>query len=223
MKPSISVVLPTKEERAAFETISNLRKLLPVGLEIIVVDKSDNEFFLKIKKTGVRAFKQHSKGVENAMIEGLRKATGEVIVSLDADGTHGLEGIKRGMAMINRGEADLVLGNRMDGLDPGSMGGYLKFGNTALSFIYNIIYGQHVHDLLTGMLIMDREALDAVKNVQPGGNPIAFFQVQIAKRGFKVEEVPIKYHKRRYGNSRLTKSKFMYGLSTAIYMLKNRF
>lgn len=222
MTPRISVVLPTKEEEGAFGTIASLRKMFPDGLEIIVIDKSSNGFFDRISRTGVKVYRQRSNGVENAMIEGLRKSHGRIIASLDADGTHELSGVKRGAALIERGEADLVLGNRMGSLDDGSMSGYLRFGNALLSWVFSLIYGQDIHDVLTGMLVMDRKALDAVKDIDPSGSPIAFFQVQIAKRGFKLDEIPIKYSKRKYGASRLTKSKFMYGISTALYMLRER-
>ncbi len=222
MRPRISVVLPTKEEEGAFSTIASLKRMFPSGLEIIVIDKSGREFFGRIKKTGVRVFRQRSNGVENAMIEGLRKSRGSVIASVDADGTHELSGVERGMRLIEAGRADLVLGNRMGGLEQGSMSGYLRFGNAVLSWIFNLLYGQSIHDVLTGMLIMDRKALDAVKGINPEGNPIAFFQVQIAKRGFRLGEVRIKYSKRRYGKSRLAKSKFLYGISTALYMVRER-
>ncbi|MCL4379578.1 MAG: glycosyltransferase family 2 protein [Candidatus Marsarchaeota archaeon] len=222
MRPRISVVLPTKEEEGAFSTIASLKRMFPSGLEIIVIDKSSKQFFSRIKRTGVRVFRQRSSGVENAMIEGLRKASGSVIASVDADGTHELSGITRGIKLIEAGQADLVLGNRMDGLERGSMSGYLRFGNAALSSIFNLLYGQDIHDVLTGMLIMDRKALDAVKRINPEGSPIAFFQVQIARRGFRLGEVRIRYSKRRYGKSRLAKSKFLYGISTALYMIKER-
>ena len=214
MKAEISIVLPTKEEEGAFLVIDRLKKMFGSRAEIIVVDKSGDTYRRKMAKTGVRLLKQTDKGVENGMIFGLKHATGGILASVDADGTHDLEGIRSAMKLIRAGRADLVMGNRMAGLTAGAMSGYLQFGNMALSALYNMIYGQNVHDVLTGMIVMDRKAYESVKNVRHFEMPIAFFQIEIAKKGFKVGEVPIKYTERKFGVSKLAKSKLVYGLKT---------
>ena len=215
MRPKLSVVLPTKDEEGVFDTIDSLRKRFGKDIELIVVDKSGPEFRERVRKTGVKLLVQKSRGVENAMIQGLSSARGDIIVSLDADGTHDISGISDGIRLIRQGKADLVLGNRLDGVEEGAMTAYLRFGNAMLSHIYNVFYRQHIHDLLTGLLVMRRSSFEKVKDRRPFEMPIAFCQIELARDGCKIEEVPIKYYKRKYGASRLTKSKFFYGFSTA--------
>jgi len=213
MNFDVSIVLPTKEEEGAFAVIKELKREFGSKAEIIVVDKSSEEYRKKIKKLGVVLVKQTTRGVENGLIEGFRHAHADILATVDADGTHALDGISKGMKLIKNGEVDLVLGNRMNNLVGGSMSAYLKFGNWGLSLMYNIFYGQHIHDILTGMQIMSRRAYEKVKNIRIYEMPIAFFQIEIARQGYKVGEVEIKYTERKFGESKLAKSKLMYGLT----------
>jgi dolichol-phosphate hexosyltransferase len=184
------------------------------------VDKSSDEYRDKIRKTGVLLVKQKSKGVENGLLEGFKHAHADILATVDADGTHELEGLEEGVRIIKQKKADLVLGNRMAYPDQGSMSPYLWFGNWGLSLMYNLFYKQNIHDVLTGMQIMSKEAYEKVKNLRPFDTQIAFFQTEIARKGYRVIEVPIKYHKRELGESKLAKSKLMYGIHTGNHILK---
>jgi dolichol-phosphate hexosyltransferase len=223
MKPEISIILPTKEEEGAFGVIKELKKMFGNNAEIIVVDKSGDSYFNRIRKTGVTVVRQKSKGVENGLLEGFKHAHADVLATVDADGTHELSGIKRGFKLVKEDKADLVLGNRMAETEPGAMNPYLWFGNTALSVIYDIFYLKAVRDVLTGMQIMKRECYEKVKNARKFDTQILYFQIEIAKLGYRIVEIPIKYYKRRHGESKLAKSKFLYGFGTAAQIIRRRF
>jgi glycosyltransferase involved in cell wall biosynthesis len=220
MKPEVSIILPTKEEEGAFYVIRDLKRMFGSRAELIVVDKSSEEYRNKIKKTGVTLVRQKSKGVENGLLEGFERAHADILATVDADGTHELSGIEAGVKLIKQKKAGLVLGNRMANPDPGSMSPYLWFGNWGLSWMYNIFYKQNIHDVLTGMQIMGREPYEKVKNLRPFDIQIAFLQTEIARMGYKVIEVPIKYHERTLGVSKLAKSKLMYGFHTGDHIIE---
>ena len=219
MKPKISIILPTKEEEGAFYVIEGLKKLFGRDAELIVIDKDSSAPYInKLKRTGVTVVHQKSKGIENGLIEGFAHAHADVLATIDADGTHELAGLKKGYEIVGDGSADLVLGDRMAPgcAGPGAMPRFLWLGNWGLSIIYDILYRQEIHDLLTGMQVMSRNAYEKVKNHRPFSMPIAFFQTEIAREGFRVAEVPIRYTKRRFGSSKLAQSsKFDYGMKTA--------
>jgi glycosyltransferase involved in cell wall biosynthesis len=220
MKPEVSIVLPTKEEEGVFSVIKELRELFGSKAEIIVVDKSSSAYRSKVKKTGVKVIPQRDIGVENGILEGLRYASADILATIDADGTHELAGIKRGVQLVKQGKADYVLGNRMGNIDSGAMSAYLRFGNSCLSMIYNVFYKQNIHDVLTGMQVMSRKAYEEVKNIRPFKIQIVFFQTEVARLGYKVHEVPIRYTERKLGVSKLAKSKLMYGFKTADHIIR---
>lgn len=100
-KRTVSVIIPTIEEETVFNLIGEIRKSLGLDTEIIIVDKSGDEYFEKLKKTGATVIRQKDSGVERAIMTGLRRAHGDIIASIDADGTHDPSGLKAGARLIN--------------------------------------------------------------------------------------------------------------------------
>lgn len=218
-RPRLSVIIPTIEEQSVFKIIKEIRGLLGRETEIIIVDKSSNAYYRKLTSTGVRVLRQKDRGVENAIMLGLRHARGSLLASIDADGTHELAGIKKGIDAISRGDADIVLGNRLAGIEDGAMGAYLQFGNTAITGLFNAVYHTRLHDVLTGLFVMRADAFRKIRGMRPYRAGIAFFAIELAKRGYRVGEVDIRYFVRKQGESKLAKSKFAYGVGVASHIL----
>ncbi|MDE1768223.1 MAG: glycosyltransferase [Candidatus Micrarchaeota archaeon] len=216
----ISVVIPTIEEESVFELIKQLRHALGNNTEFIIVDKSSKEYFERLKATGAVLIRQTDRGVENAIMAGLRQAHGDILASIDADGTHDYEGIVKGVRLIQSGKADFVLGNRLNHLEAESMGPYLKFGNQILSSMFSLLYRTKVHDVLTGLFVVRRSAFDDIRNRDPYRAGISFFAIELARLGYRVGEVDIKYYKRAYGKSKLTRFKFTYGINVASHLIR---
>lgn len=220
MRPDISVVIPTIEEESVFKLVKDIRRLLGNGTEIIIVDKSGSAYFNRLKGTGAKVIRQRNRGVENAIMMGLREAKGSILASIDADGTHDPRGLKEGLALVRSGEADLVLGNRMNSLEKGSMSWYIKVGNGVLSWLFRTLYNAQVHDVLTGLFVTKRSSFDEIRHIEPYRAGIAFFAIELARRGADIKEVGIKYYRRRHGESKLTRSKFIYGINVASHIIR---
>jgi glycosyltransferase involved in cell wall biosynthesis len=218
--PGISVVIPTIEEESLFGLVERLRHALGKGIEIIIVDKSSSAYYERLKSTGATIIRQKDRGVESAIMQGLRRARGDVLASIDADETHDISGLVEGVKLVESGKADLVLGNRMSGLESGSMDTYIRVGNSALSWIFSRLYKTDIHDVMTGLFVMKREAFDGIRGVEPYRAGIAFFAIELARLGYRVREVNIKYYKRRHGKSKLTRSKLAYGVNVASHLIR---
>lgn len=219
-KNKISIVIPNMEEETLFEIIKNLRIILGKDIEIIIVNMSSEKYLKKLRKTKVTIIEQEKKGVEAAIVKGLKEAHGDILASVDADGTHDLIGIKKGIELIENNEADFVLGNRFGGLKKESMNYYLIFGNKLLSFLYSLIFKIKIHDVLTGLFVIRKEAFYKIKDIKPYRAGIGFFAIEVAKKGYKIKEVPINYYKRKYGKSKLAKSKFFYGIGVGMHIIR---
>lgn len=218
--PRVSVVIPTIEEESVFGLVDSLHGSLGSSAEIIIVDKSSDKYYKRLKATGATVLRQRDRGVERAIMQGLRYAHGDVLASIDADQTHDISGIVDGIRMIRQDKADFVLGNRMNDIEDGAMGTYLKIGNFGLSWLFSRLYGTNIHDVLTGLFVMKREAFDKIRDVDPYRAGIAFFAIELAKLGYRVREVDIRYYKRRLGTSKLTRSKFIYGVNVASHLIR---
>ena len=219
-KHKVSVVIPTIEEEGVFEVIDKLRSRLK-DVEIIIVDKSSEEYEKRLLAKKVNVIRQKDRGVERAVMLGLKHANGSILASIDGDGTHDINGIFEGIKLIEEGKADLVLGNRMDNIQKGAMNPYIKFGNRFISMIFSKLYKTNIHDFLVGLFVMRREAYEAIKHIEPyRAGQAGVFAIELAKRGYKIAEVPINYYPRKSGESKLTKSKFFYGVNVVGQMIR---
>jgi hypothetical protein len=102
------------------------------------------------------------------------------------------------------GEADMVLGSRVRGhVAPGAMPPQQRFGNWLGAWMINRLYGLSVTDLAPYRAI--RQALLA----QLGMREMTYgwlteMMVKAAQRGARIVEVPVSYHRRQAGRSKVS-------------------
>jgi glycosyltransferase involved in cell wall biosynthesis len=107
----VSAVIPAYNEEKTIEAV--VRGALHHVDEVIVVDDGSTDDTARIAEAaGARVLKQSNAGVLKATERGMREATGDVIVTLDADGQHDPSEIPRLVEPILRDDADLVMGVR---------------------------------------------------------------------------------------------------------------
>jgi glycosyltransferase involved in cell wall biosynthesis len=141
------------------------------------------------------------RGYEEAL-----KTDAEVIVQLDADGQYDPAEIPKLLAPIESGEADMVLGSRLENLQY-KMPITKKLGNKAFSWVLRKLTGQDVKDGQTGFRAIRREVLEKCLPI----NEFSYTQemiIRAAKEGFVIKSVPIHFHKRYDGQSRLFRNPF---------------
>jgi glycosyltransferase involved in cell wall biosynthesis len=111
-KPKVSAVIPAFFEEKTIGSV--VERCLPFVDEIIVVnDGSTDDTAILAGRAGARVIEmEHNMGALIAIRRGLREASGEILVTLDADGQHYPEDIPRILQPILDDEADLVMGKR---------------------------------------------------------------------------------------------------------------
>jgi glycosyltransferase involved in cell wall biosynthesis len=108
---NVSVVIPAFNEASRIASI--LSRAIQYADEVIVVDDGSNDGTDSVAEAlGVRVVRQAKGGYVSAVKRGFREASGDVIVTIDADGEHCADDIPRLIAPIRTGMADLVLGRR---------------------------------------------------------------------------------------------------------------
>jgi glycosyltransferase involved in cell wall biosynthesis len=108
---TVSAVIPAYNEEKTIEAV--VKGALPYVVEVIVVDDGSTDDTARIAEdAGARVLRQRNAGVLKATERGLNEATGDIIVTLDADGQHDPSEIPSLIEPILRGEADLVMGIR---------------------------------------------------------------------------------------------------------------
>ena len=115
MKSKISIVLPVKNEAIGLSGL--IESLLPYGEEIIVVDghSTDNTKEIVKKHPQARFVLDNGRGKGDGLRVGIREAKHEIIVFIDADGSHDPADIPDLVKPILEGNSDMVIGSRAKG------------------------------------------------------------------------------------------------------------
>ena len=176
-----------------------------IGLktEIIVVDDHSYDNSLEIAKHhGIQLYtlKEHL-GKGYALRAGFAKAKGDIIVTIDSDGSHEPEELLEVLAPVLQNKADLVIGSRYLNQKHVAARKLNAFGVKLFNGFIELLTGVGITDSQSGYRAMTREVLKSQK-LRSGGYEIeSEMLVKTAKNGFRVAEVPISFEQRTYGRS----------------------
>lgn len=210
----ISILIPTKNEPYIQKLVNKINSILKEKHEIIIIDKSS----ITPKIKSAKVLKQKSDGLGNAVLEGLKKSKGDIIITMDGDGSHRPEELPKLIEKTK--EFDIVIGSK-----------YVKGGLTEdkpyrilISRFYcifaSIILGLRIKDSMSGLAAIRREVYKKIK-LRPKGFKINTEILYKAKKfNFKTTEVPIKFIKREKGKS---KGNIKEGLRTIKFVFNLRF
>lgn len=224
----ISIIIPVYNEE---KTIKFILEKLPKNnkIEVIVIDDNSNDNSLKeIKKAKFKSqlkIIKHSrnKGYGGALLSGIKKAKGQIIVTMDSDGQHRPEDLSNLISPILNQEADIVIGSRYKGSYDYKLPISTRLGEACLEKIIQILFDQKISNNQSGFRAFNRKALDLFENIKYLGYAFATEVILKASlNGFRIKEIPIKILKREYGVSKIILSKLFLSIISClfIYFLK---
>ena len=190
----LSILIPTKNEPLIQKLVNRLNKTIKRKHEILIIDKSSR----KPKIRGAKLIRQKSDGLGNAVIEGFSMAKGDVIAVMDGDGSHDPEDLNNMLKKIPK--YDIVIGSKLikGGKTEDSLS--RRIVTSITNSIARTILGLDIKDLMTGFIVVKRSVLERI-NLRPKG--YKFVLEIIYKSKAKVAEVPITFHKRIAGESKV--------------------
>lgn len=204
----VSVVIPCLNEEDSVATVvaKALAGIAAAGLrgEVVVADNgSEDASRERAEAAGARVVVEPRRGYGSAYLAGLAAARGRYCVMADADDTYDVTELGTLVEPLQRG-ADMVLGSRFQGeILPGAMPwSHRWIGNPILTGILNLFFRARVSDAHCGLRAVRRDALPVLKLRATGMEFASEMVIKAAKRGLRIEEVPIVYHP-RIGESKL--------------------
>jgi glycosyltransferase involved in cell wall biosynthesis len=207
-KLTLSVVIPClNEEENIVEVVSRARGVMErhaITGEIIVADNDSDDRSAELAAgAGARVVHEHRRGYGSAYLAGFAAARGRYIVMADADLTYDFNEIPRFLAQLEDG-ADLVMGDRMDNIQPGAMPWMHRYiGNPVLSGVLNLFFKTGIRDAHCGMRALRRDCLGRLDLRTPGMEFASEMVIRASKENLDIRELPIQYHPRG-GNSKLS-------------------
>lgn len=222
----ISVIIPLLNEEESIIPLTNeIRKAikpLDIVYEVLFIDDGSNDKSLEMVKEVCRTdrrFKyfsfQKNNGKSAALQIGFQNATGDVVITMDADLQDDPNEISHLLSKLAEGY-DLCSGWKKVRHDPFIK----KYSSRFFNYVTRVLSGIKIHDFNCGLKAYRKEV---VENLKVYGELHRYIPVLAKWQGFTVTEIPVKHHPRRYGKTKFGISRFFKGfidLITVIFLTR---
>ncbi|MBC8216004.1 MAG: glycosyltransferase family 2 protein [Candidatus Marinimicrobia bacterium] len=221
MNTPISVVIPVYNEIGSLpELIQQVTEVLnPFHTwEIIFIDDGSTdgsvEYLEKVsgdtlQVTLIQFHRNYGKSA--ALSEGFKHASGDYIVTMDADLQDDPKEIPNLVKKLEEG-FDLVSGWKVDRKDPWTK----TFPSRIFNLVTRMFTGVHIHDFNCGLKIYRKAVTNAVDIY---GGRHRYIPAMAGQKRFRVTEIPVKHHARKHGVTKYGGSRLFHGFFDLLTIL----
>lgn len=202
----VSLIIPTKNEEGC---IGRVLEEIPRDAvsEVIIIDghstdKTVEEAKSSIKKSDKLVI-QKGEGYGDAFLQGFKYAKGDVIVMMDADGSHNPHDIYAILKKIKQGFEYVMASRYMKGGKSEDDTIVRWFGNLFFTRLTNFVHGTHVSDSLYLYTAITRKGLEKLDLKSKGFEFCTEIVVKAHKGGLKFAEIPAIERARYAGKSKV--------------------
>lgn len=237
-----SLLVPTLNEAGSIGTVlrqfratwvtanATVFRERPIDWEVLVIDGASTDGTGEIAaQEGARVIVERRKGYGRAYRTGFENAQGEIIATMDGDGTYPTAEIPKLVAMLLDERLDFITTDRLAQLEERAMTMEHRIGNWVLNNFLRIAYAHYLReagnpplkDSQSGMWVFRRSVLNTVRITQDGMPMSEELKLEVILNGLRFKEVPIPYAERWAGPPKL--SSWRDGRANLEYLLWKRF
>lgn len=220
----ISLIIPCRNEEAALYSLLN--KVPSYVDEVIVVNNNSTDNTVKIAQAnGAKVYTEKKQingvGYGFAHQKGMKIANGDYVVAMDGDDTYPVDKIREIVTYMERNSLDFVSCNRLPFANGKTISFMRRIGIKILNIWIALLYGYSFNDILTGMWVVRKEAINKLQvksgdwNYSPEIKLSALYHKEI-----KFSEYHIPYFLRINGVSKL--SMWKTGIEHFFFILKRK-
>jgi len=216
----VCILIPTLNEAATIgELIKDFKK---EGFSnIFVIDGNSRDGTAQIAEAeGARVVLQTGRGKGQAMIQAFELLESPYVLMVDGDGTYLAREAPSLLEPVLKGQADHVIGNRLEKYSPGAFTRLNLVGNRLINMLFDIAYNVQLRDILSGYRAFTLESIRELELNKTGFEIETEISVECVLKKQRVEEVPITYLPRsKQGATKLNPVKDGIKIGSTIYRL----
>lgn len=201
----VSVVISAKNEAPTIRDI--IREAKKYAFEVLVIDGNSQDTTRKIaEEEGAKVFQDSGTGKGKAVRLGIEKAEGDIIVFIDADGSHDARDIpKLVMPIALNDEADIVIASRDKGGSDELQGDidkcFRRVASEIINLIINLRWKQKLTDAQNGFRAIKTTVAKSLNLKEDITTIEQEMVMKVLKKGYRISEIPSHEYKRKYGTS----------------------
>jgi glycosyltransferase involved in cell wall biosynthesis len=205
----VSVVIPVfNEEQTIGDIVTRTKRTMEqmrVLYEVLVVDDGSEDRSAEISQAKeAQVIRETHQGKGYALRSGFRRAKGELVVTLDSDGSHKPEEIPSVVRCIRQDRADFVIGTRFfNAVNKTKVPRVNRIGNKLFNNLIAFLTGVKISDSQSGFRAIKSSLIKRMKLRSRGYEVESEMLVKSLRMGAKVVEIPISFDQRTIGGSRL--------------------
>ena len=213
--PRVLVIVPAHDEEESLPaTLEELRREAP-AVDVLVVDDGSHDATAQVARERGVAVVSHAVnlGVDGTLQTGFRWALRhgyDVGVQLDADGQHDPAHLPALLEPILKGACDVSIGSRYVARTGYRAPVARRLGMMLFSAVVRLSVGQRITDTTSGYRAYGRAVMEICQHDFPKDFPDAPLLIDLARRGFRLAEVPVEMRAREAGRSFYTLGKSLY-------------
>lgn len=222
----LSILIPVYNEAATVEEVIKQVQATPYDKQILIVDDCSTdgtrERLQQIQGSNLeKYFHEKNQGKGAALRTAWSKAKGDIILVQDADLEYDPVDYGALLNPIVQGKADVVFGSRFVGYPRRVLLFWHQMGNQFLTLLANMLNDLNLTDMETGYKVFTREVRDSftIRSNRFGFEPE--FTAKVARKHFRIYEVPISYHGRGYKEGK--KITWRDGVAALFWIFRYRF
>ncbi len=202
----VTVVVPAKDEEGLIGGIVDDVKAY--ADEVLVVDGHSKDKTRDIAQAhGARVVLDGGRGKGEALRLALKEAAGEIVVFIDADGSHDPKDIPAMVAPIQAGQSDMVVGSRgRGGSDElhGTLEQFIRYiGSQIIMLGINYRWNVRLTDSQNGFRAIRKDVGLQLGLTSDLTTIEQEMLMKALKKGFRVSEIPSHEYERRWGKSKV--------------------
>ena len=206
---TVAIVIPAfNEEITLKKTIIDYHTYLP-DAAIYVIDNNSTDSTNEIAKSTIEGlscdgsvFFEKRQGKANAIRKAFSEIDADIYVMVDADLTYPAKEIKKLIAPVINGKADMVVGDRH------TTGSYKKenkkelhnLGNWLVRILVNMLFKAKLNDIMSGCRIFSKNFVNNYPIMSTGFELETEMTIHALDKRFNIIEIPIEYKDRQGGS-----------------------